>query len=131
MAEPTKQVEQKGSEMNLQIRVEPDDTGTELASLVAWLQRENDLRGTIARPATEIGPTELGANADWVALVVGSASAIRAVCRVMTIWLQSRRSDVQVHVSTGDNGNLTVVDVSNVREVMPLLERVLREGDAT
>jgi hypothetical protein len=115
------------AEMEARIRAAGGDAVAELASLWDWLLDEDDVRGSVDLVDRPVEETELGGVFDAVAVSLGSGSAGVALCRALVTWLQTRRSDVTVTVSAG--GRTVEVTATNLRDVAPVLERVLGATD--
>ncbi|OIJ68436.1 hypothetical protein WN71_008435 [Streptomyces mangrovisoli] len=64
-------------------------------------------------------------------VLLGSGGASAVLARSLTVWLQTRRSDVKITVSTPD-GNSVTVEATNLRpeEALPAITRVLDRDDA-
>jgi hypothetical protein len=112
-----------------EIRITRGGDIAQFASLWEWLRSERALAGTI-RPVPEPPcDTELGGIYDLLAVALGSGGAGVALARSLTAWLQTRRPDITISV-TSPSGKVTV-DARKVKEgdVMPLLQEVLRVRD--
>jgi hypothetical protein len=112
-----------------EIRITRGGDIAQFASLWEWLRSERALTGTV-RPIPEPPlDTELGGIYDLLAVALGSGGAGVALARSLTAWLQTRRPDVAISV-TSPEGTVTV-DARRVRDgdVMPLLKEVLRARD--
>jgi len=116
--------------MDTQIRVSGGDQVAEIASLWDWLRGERDLAGRVRGLQRPPGEEELGGAVDVLAVALGSGGAGAMLARSLTAWLQSRRSDVAITVTTS-NGTVKV-DARNLDsdEVLPMLQQVLSNGDA-
>jgi membrane-associated two-gene conflict system component 1 (EACC1) len=116
--------------MGAQIRVSGGDDIEEFTDLWEWLRLERALTGTVqaVRPTPSDG--ELGGAFDMLAVALGSGGAGMALARSLMAWLRTRRPSVTVTVET-KAGTVTVAarDVDRA-DVLPLLDRVLRNGDA-
>jgi len=113
--------------VDARIRVSGGDLPEELASLWEWLRDTDELRGDVSLVERPIGETDLGGVFDLLAVVLSSSGAGMALSRSLTTWLQSRRSDVKVTVSSGDR--TIEFDGTNLKEVLPALREVLSSND--
>jgi hypothetical protein len=77
---------------------QPDD----LASLLAWLRDEDELRGHVSRRVAPIQHGHMGAVTDALTVMVGSGGAVTVLLGSIAVWLKNRRSDVTVQLSLGD-----------------------------
>ncbi|WP_433712236.1 effector-associated constant component EACC1 [Nocardia sp. CA-084685] len=82
--------------------------GDELRLLLAWLRRDDGLRGRVhaADAAVELG--EMGGAIDAIAVAVGSGSMGAVLAKSLSTWLVSRRSDIKVTLSNGDGRSIEV-----------------------
>ncbi|HEX4703317.1 MAG TPA: hypothetical protein VH352_14410 [Pseudonocardiaceae bacterium] len=76
----------------------PDD----LASLLAWLRDEDELRGRVSRRVAPIAQGDMGAATDALTVMVGSGGAVTVLLGSIAVWLKTRRSDVTVRFVLGD-----------------------------
>ncbi|MCW2918499.1 MAG: hypothetical protein JWN52_6567 [Actinomycetia bacterium] len=115
--------------MEAQIRVSGGDDVAEFIALREWLTGERALTGTVRVVQLPPGEGELGGVFDMLAVVLGSGGAGVALAKSLTVWLQTRRTDVTVTV-TSPSGSVKL-DVQRIKDasVLPLLEEVLREHD--
>ena len=116
--------------MDAQLRVSGGDEIDEITDLWDWLRNERDLAGRAQALQRPPGEGELGGVLDTLAVALGSGGAGAVLARSLTAWLRTRRPNVTVTVKT-KTGTVTV-DAQNVAsgDVLPMLERVLRDGDA-
>ncbi|MET8144591.1 hypothetical protein ABZU32_30160 [Sphaerisporangium sp. NPDC005288] len=115
--------------MEAHIRVSGGDDAVEFTALQDWLGGQRALTGMvrlIQRPPRE---GELGGAFDMLAVALGSGGAGVALAKALTVWLQTRRADVTITV-TSPSGSVKL-DVQRINDagVLPLLEEVLRERD--
>jgi hypothetical protein len=109
-----------------EIRISRGGDIAEFAALWEWLRRERGLSGTV-RPVPEpLADTELGGVYEILLVALGSGGTGAALARSLTAWLQSRRSDVAITV-TSPSGKITV-DARKIKDgdAMALLQEVLQ-----
>jgi len=93
----------------------------QLRSLEARLR---ELAGVdVARQSDAPRAGELGAG-DWLAVVAGSSGLVAAI-KVLPEFLRARRSDLKVTCVV--KGEKVTVEVTNLEDVMPVLEKMLRD----
>jgi len=116
--------------MDAQIRVSGGDEVEEFTDLWEWLSGERALTGTVQIVRLPPSDGELGGVFDMLSVALGSGGAGVVLARSLTAWLQTRRSNVAVTVAT-ESGTVKV-DARNLApgDVLPLLQQVLRAGDA-
>ncbi|WP_405797572.1 hypothetical protein [Streptomyces sp. NBC_01506] len=96
----------------------------QLASLYAWLQDVDGLRGVVALRGAPPVPGTMGAALDVITVAVGSGGVAGILARSVATWLvRGRRSDVKVTVTT-ENGRSLEVDVRGARDPEALLRQV-------
>lgn len=105
--------------------VEGRDPEGQLASLREWLGREDALRGRVRGVGPAVGAEDMGAVADTLAIALGSGGAVAVLAQSVSVWLQQRRSDVTVEV-TSPSGQSVSVTVTHVRDAQAVIEAVLR-----
>ncbi|WP_308169806.1 effector-associated constant component EACC1 [Acrocarpospora catenulata] len=115
--------------MEARIGVSGDDEVAELADLQEWLRGERALIGrvrSVSRPPAE---NELGGALDVLVVALGTGGAGVALARSLTAWLQTRRVNVAITV-TSPSGSVKV-DAQRIKDeaVLPMLQEVLRAGD--
>lgn len=115
--------------MDARIQVSGSDEAGQFTNLWTWLRGERALAGTVRAEQRPPGAGELGGVYDMLTVAVGSGGAGVALARSLTAWLQTRRSDVVITV-TSPSGNVQL-DARRIKDtgVLPLLEEVLRERD--
>ncbi|THV23578.1 effector-associated constant component EACC1 [Glycomyces paridis] len=82
-----------------------DDARGELASLLDWLTREDDMSARFAPAA--IGPGELGAVQELLIAAI-AAGGLDALGRTVAVWLRSRRPEIEVTIVDADGSSITV-----------------------
>ncbi|NDZ77081.1 hypothetical protein G3I19_00795 [Streptomyces sp. SID10853] len=111
--------------MSARVRIaEGHDVAAELASLHQWLAREDALRGRVRIEQRPIGAEHMGALADTLVVAVGSGGAGAVLARSVSVWLQQRRSDVTVEV-TSPTGDKVTVAARRVPDAQAVIETVL------
>lgn len=115
--------------MEAEIRICGGDDTVEFAALWEWLRGERVLTGAVRPVRKRPTGTELGGMYDLLAITLGSGGAGVALARSLTTWLQARRPNVTITV-TSPSGSVTLAanQVKN-GDVMPLLQEVLRTCD--
>lgn len=93
----------------------------QLRSLEARLRDVPDV--AVARQSDAPRAGELGAG-DWLAVVAGSSGLVAAI-KVLPDFLRARRSDLKVTCVV--KGEKVTVEVTNLEDVMPVLEKMLRD----
>jgi len=83
------------------------DARGELVALRQWLIREDDYRGRVDFAPAAIGEGELGALQE-ILLAAIAAGGLNALGQTIGVWLQSRRSEVEVTLTTKDGSSLHV-----------------------
>jgi hypothetical protein len=96
---------------------------SQFSSLYTWMRDQPgvDVKVVEGRP----GPGELGA-LDVLTVLAGSAGVAGAI-KTLPDFVRSRRSGLRIETTI--NGQHFVLDATNVDEVMPILERLLRDED--
>ncbi|MEU5873510.1 hypothetical protein AB0A73_18375 [Glycomyces sp. NPDC047369] len=83
------------------------DPRGELVSLRQWLNREDDYRGRVDFKPAVPSEGELGFGSD-VLLAVIAAGGLDALAQTIGVWLQSRRSELEVEVSAADGTRVRI-----------------------
>jgi Effector Associated Constant Component 1 len=86
--------------MDAEIRISGGDEVAEFAALWAWLRGERALTGTVSAVQRAPAESELGGVFDVLAVSLGSGGAGVALARSLVTWLQTRRSDVRITVTS-------------------------------
>jgi hypothetical protein len=107
---------------------EVDEVG-ELAALLEWLRGERGLVGATREVRVPPGPAELGGAVEALVVALGAGGAAGTLARSLFGWLQTRRPNLKITVTT-DRNSITV-EASQVRDgdVLPLLREVLEPKD--
>ncbi|MEU6247131.1 hypothetical protein [Glycomyces sp. NPDC047010] len=83
------------------------DPRGELVLLRKWLNREDDYRGRVDFKPAEPQEGELGFATD-VLLAGIAAGGLDALGRTVAVWIQSRRSEIEVEVSAPDGTRVRI-----------------------
>jgi hypothetical protein len=119
--------------MEAQIRVSGGDEIEEIAGLWEWLRGERGLAGAVQAVRRPPGPEEMGGAFDMLAVAVGSGGAATVLARALITWLQTRRPNVSVTVTT--TARTVTIQASDLdadaakNAVLPLLRQALGDGD--
>ena len=100
-----------------------DEPG-DFRSLHQWLRRTRGL--TVEAVSALPAPGQQGSGWEFLSAAFASGGAGIAALQTLRAWLESRRSNLSVRVKVGDTE--VGVTASNVREVMPILEKLLSEN---
>jgi hypothetical protein len=106
------------------------DTARDMASLFAWLNDDDELRG---RVQVVRGPTPAGAMGsitDVLTVALGVGGAGTALVNVLSLWIRSQRSQVRLTVKRSD-GRQIELQASNIADVRGLVEQLDRKHDET
>jgi hypothetical protein len=87
--------------------VDSNDPQGELVALLQWLNQADEYRGQVEFTPAEIREHELGA-AHELLLAVIAAGGLDALGQTIGVWLQTRRSEIEVTVTAKDGGTLHV-----------------------
>ena len=79
----------------------------ELAALRQWLVREDDFRGRVGFAPAEVREGELGAVQELLTVAL-AAGSFNALCQTIAVWLQSRRSELEIEVTNSDGGSVRI-----------------------
>jgi hypothetical protein len=109
--------------MIVQIRMS-DGNGQDLAALADWLQDEAELRGRVGAVHGTVGEHDLGPVLELLTVAVGTGGAGTVLASSLRTWLLTRKTTAKITVETEQRS--VTVDIQTVREVMPLLERILK-----
>jgi hypothetical protein len=113
--------------MDVQIHV-ADGPGGELAALGEWLGRDGELRGRVRLCSGPVGDTDLGSIPDLLIVTLGAGDTGKVLASSLITWLQSRRTTARITVESG--ARHVTLDIHTAGEVGPLLEQILRVGNA-
>ena len=104
-----------------------DGTVEDLTALAEWLNDESELRGRCHTINNSILETELGSVPELLAVALGTGGAGTVLASSLVTWLQTRKTNVKIKVKAA--GREITLDIETVRDVMPLLEHILRMND--
>ena len=113
----------------VRLRIEGGNEIDEIADLWDWLRGERTWSGAVRAVRTAPSEGELGGAFDVLAVALGSGGAGVALAKSLTVWLRTRRPSVAITVTTSTQK--VTVEARNVdrTDILPLLERVLSDGD--
>lgn len=115
--------------MQARIRVTAGrDIVAELASLREWLGREAAFRGRVQVERQPIESGHMGGIADALIVALGAGGAVTALASSVSVWLEQRRSDVSIEVSS-PNGKKITVTAQRVSDPVALIKTVLHSED--
>jgi Effector Associated Constant Component 1 len=118
---------QAGAGMDVQIHV-ADGPGGELAALGEWLGGEGELCGRVRLCSGPVGDTDPGSIPDLLIVTLGAGGTGKVLASSLITWLQSRRTTARITVESG--GRHVTLDIHTAGKVGPLLEQILRVGNA-
>jgi hypothetical protein len=112
-----------------EIRISQGDAVAESVSLRQWLRGERALAGAVRVIPHQPAETELGGGLELLTVALGSGGAGVTLAKSLITWLQTRRPDVKITV-TSQSGSVTL-EARQVKDgdVMPLLHEVLGTRD--
>lgn len=118
--------------MEARVRLDGGDEVSELVSLWAWLNDEDELRGRVRRVDKPIGPTELGGVVDVLTVALGSGGAGAVLGQSLITWLRTRRAHVTLTISVGDRTarlDATNLAASQVDGMLDMFRHALADDD--
>lgn len=86
--------------MDAQIRISSDDAVDDYAALRKWLTDERELAGRVRLVQRLPEEGELGGAYEMISVALGAGGAVGVMVRSLVAWLQGRRSDVEITVSS-------------------------------
>jgi hypothetical protein len=115
-----------GALMKAQIEVSGSDRLAESAALLEFLRGDRNLVGWVDVVRRSPADGELGGAFDMLAVALGSGGVAAALAKALPVWVQTRRADVKVTV-TSSSGKVEL-DARRVSDsgVLTLLESILR-----
>ena len=87
------------SSASLAVRGESDEIAA-LSALRQWLSDEPEFRGRITTGGAQLSDSDMGAVVDVLVVAVGSGGALTMLVSSISSWLQQRRSEVEVEMTT-------------------------------
>lgn len=112
--------------MAVRVRVLGDgDVHADLVSLRNWLVQEDELRGRVEMDDPEVAPGQMGALPEVLAVAVGSGGALTVLAQQTRVWLQQRRSNVQVQIRDDESGKTVSVSADHLDDPAGLVRDVL------
>ncbi|WP_405094839.1 effector-associated constant component EACC1 [Micromonospora sp. NBC_01412] len=99
-----------------------DGTAHDLASLYAWLQRNDELRGRIKAVTAELKPGDMGSVTEMLTVALGSGGVAAALGGALNVWLSARRAKVNIEITEGDSSRRIEVDSANADTTARLLQ---------
>ncbi|MFD1939893.1 MULTISPECIES: effector-associated constant component EACC1 [Nonomuraea] len=77
------------------IAVQSEDSAADLRSLLAWLSREDELRGRVRLRQEQVAE-RMGGATDAVVIALTSGGTLTVVARAVQTWLVQRKADITV-----------------------------------
>ena len=90
--------------MDAQIRISSDDAVDDYAALRKWLADERELAGRVRLVQRRPQEGELGGAYEMISVALGAGGAVGVMVRSLVAWLQGRRSDIEITVSSPAGG---------------------------
>jgi hypothetical protein len=98
---------------------------SELNSLYAWLQREDEFRGQVKAVSAALKSGEMGGVTEMLTVALGSGGAGAVLAGTLSTWLSMRRTKINVDFSSGDRTRRVEIDVANAADAQRLLQAAL------
>ncbi|MFD6666990.1 hypothetical protein ACFWDK_32110 [Micromonospora chalcea] len=98
-----------------------DDKADQLASLYAWLQRDDELRGRVRSVAAELKSGDMGGVTETLTVALGSGGAVAVLAGTLSAWLSTRRTRISVEIIDGDSSRRVEIDSANAKAAARLL----------
>lgn len=115
--------------MSVKILVDGIHRDDRARELIAWLRREDRLRGRVQLSPTTIGPGQMGAATDTIAIAMGTGGAGTVLARALVAWISHRTTDVKLTL-TRPGGTELSIDAHRVDDPQALIERIADFLDA-
>jgi hypothetical protein len=117
--------------MQAEIRISARDDVSQYTELLEWLRGERALAGAVSARHRRPGEDELGGAFDMLAVALGSGGAVVALANSLTAWLQTRRPDVSITV-TSSSGSVKL-DARRIKDAdaLTVLQEVLGSKDGS
>ncbi|MEU8104893.1 hypothetical protein AB0C18_14345 [Nonomuraea muscovyensis] len=104
------------------IEVQSDDTAADLRSLLAWLSREEGLRGRV-RLRQEPAAERMGGAADALVIALTSGGTVTVVARAVQTWLVQRKADITIKTDgTIDGKRISAKDMAELVKLVKSLD---------
>jgi hypothetical protein len=110
------------SSSTVRIAVLDPDGEIDLRSLLDWLRHEDELRGRVALEQATPRSGEMGGLVDALVVALGSGGAGAVLARSLSTWLQQRRSDVKVTITSHDR--TVELDAARVPDAQALIREI-------
>ncbi|HEX5120579.1 MAG TPA: hypothetical protein VFW65_35820 [Pseudonocardiaceae bacterium] len=115
--------------MRVQILVDGIHRDDQAHELIAWLRREDRLRGRVQLSPTTIGPGQMGSVTDTIAIAMGTGGAGTVVARALVAWVSHRTTDVKLTLTRPEGTELSI-DAHRVHDPQALLASIADFLDA-
>jgi hypothetical protein len=113
--------------MDVQIRV-AEGPGDELAALGEWLGRDGELSGRVQLRGCPVGDTDRGPVPGLLIVTLAAGGTGKVLASSVLTWLRFGRTTTRITVESG--GHRVTLDTQTAGETGPLLEQILRVGNA-
>jgi hypothetical protein len=90
--------------MDAQIRISSKYAVDDYAALHKWLANDRELAGWVRLVQRRPGEGELGGAYEMLSVALGAGGAVGVMVRSLVAWLQGRRSDIEITVSSPAGG---------------------------
>ncbi|MFF9644894.1 effector-associated constant component EACC1 [Kitasatospora aureofaciens] len=77
-----------------------------VASLLAWLRAEDELRGRVELEAAPPQPGSLGTRTDVLTVAVGTGGAVSGLTSALIAWVRRRGGETVVRVTRADGSSV-------------------------
>jgi hypothetical protein len=115
--------------MRVKILVDGIHRDDRAQELVAWLRREDRLRGRVQLSPATIGPGQMGAVTDTIAIALGTGGAGTVLARALIAWISHRTTDVKLTLTRPEGTELSI-DAHRVDDPQALLASIADFLDA-
>jgi hypothetical protein len=100
----------------------------DLTALLRWLSDEDALRGRVAMVRPPDDGQHLGVLPGLLEIALGAGGAGSILASSLKTWLLTRRTSAKLTVTAG--GRTVCLELETLDDALPLLERILKNGDA-
>jgi hypothetical protein len=112
------------SQGTAEIRIHDSSPGVQ--DLVAWLRREESLRGKVRLSETTIRPGDMGAISGAVTVALGSGGAIAVLIQSLFGWVRHRQRNGRAHLTIrSEDGRTMELDVNGLENPDALIKRAM------